>query len=87
MNHVMIKNQILKELPLTKRAVFVDNVRNIVSNVGEVESGFGATPTMYQNDQVKVISDFKLTQHLCFIIRKNASPEIRKVVELFKAKL
>lgn len=86
-NHVMIKNQVLKELPLSKRVNFVDNVRLVASNIADVDAAFGATPTMYLNEQVKVISDYKLTQHLCFIIRKDASPEARKVIELFKAKM
>jgi phosphate transport system substrate-binding protein len=86
-NHTMIKAKILKEAPLSKKANFVDNVRLIVSNVADVESGFGPSPTMYLNENVKVISECKLVQHLCFIIRKDASPEVRKVVEAFKAKM
>jgi len=86
-NHTLIKGKILKELALSKRASLVDNVRLVVSNVSDVESGFGATPSMYLNENVKVISDCKVIQHLCFIIRKDASPEVRKVLEAFKAKL
>jgi len=86
-NHVMIKNQLLKDLPLSKRVTWVDNVRFVASNIADVDSAFGPTPTMYLNEQVKVISDYKLTQHLCFIIRKDASPEVRAVIAAFKAKM
>jgi ABC-type phosphate transport system substrate-binding protein len=86
-NASMIKGRLLKDTPLSKKITFVDNVRHIASNVGELESGFGPTPVMYLNDSVKVISDYKFTQHLGFIIRKDASREVRNVVAAFKAKL
>jgi phosphate transport system substrate-binding protein len=87
-NHGLIMKSLMKESPLgAKRLIYVDNVRWIVSNVVETETGIGISPELYLNEHVKVISPFKIKQHLCFIIRKDAGPEVRQVVEAFKAKL
>ena len=86
-NYRLITSKFLKDTaPGAKRLTYVDNVRLIVRNVAETEPGFGVTPDMYLNDQVKIISPIKIEQHLCLIIRKDASPEVRKVVAAVKAK-
>ena len=84
-NFSLIKNKLLKDGVLTKRLSSVDNVRLVASNVGEVESAFGISPEMYLNDQVKILSDYKIGQHLCLIIRKDASANVKQVAEAFKA--
>lgn len=87
-NHNLIKSRLLKEATLApKRLTVVDNVRLIASNVGETEPGFGFSPEMYLSGEVRVASDYKISQHLCFIIRKDASAEVRTVLAAFKAKL
>lgn len=86
-NNIQIRAQLLKGagLPI-KRTTFVDNVRLMVSGVAELETAFGATPLFYVDTNVRIISDYTLMQHQCLIIRKNASPEVRKVAAALKAR-
>lgn len=84
-NHRLVKNHVLKDTPLTTRLTTVNNARLVAKGVAEVESGFGISARFF-NGEVKTLKGFNIAQRLSFIVKKDASPEILKVVEAFKAK-
>jgi len=86
-NYGLLKKGLLKDDALTSRGLtYVDNARLIVTNVADVETGFGPTGDFYLTESVKVISGYEIIQSLCFITKKNPSPDVAKVIEAFKAK-
>jgi phosphate transport system substrate-binding protein len=86
-NHQLVKRHVLKTRPLPVRGLtYVDNSRLIVRNIADVDSSFGPTSDLYVTSSVKVIKGFRIEEHLCFITRKNPSPEVLSVIEAFLAK-
>lgn len=86
-NHGLIKSSLLKDASLRSiNLTFVDNARLIVRNVHDVHTGFGISASAYVSPAVKVVEGYRITQYLCFVTRKDASPDVMKVVEAFRAR-